>query len=80
MDSVFHLAAEMKLPGRAWLEYEVKARADGGSTIRQTAVFDPAGLLGLGYWYVIYPFHAAIFIGMLNSIATRAGAPHHDSR
>ena len=79
-NTLLRLAAEMKLPGRAWLEYEVKARAGGGSTIRQTAVFDPAGLLGLGYWYVIYPFHAAIFIGMLNSIATRAGAPHHDSR
>ena len=79
-NTLLRLAAEMKLPGRAWLEYEVKARADGGSTIRQTAVFDPAGLLGLGYWYVIYPFHAAIFGGMLNSIATRAGASHHDSR
>jgi uncharacterized protein YbjT (DUF2867 family) len=79
-NALLRLAAEMKLPGRAWLEYEVKARTDGGSTIRQTAVFDPAGLLGLGYWYAIYPLHSAIFSGMLSNIAQRAGTSHHDSR
>ena len=70
----------MKMLGRAWLEDEVKARADGGSTIRQTAVFDPAGLLGLGYWYAIYPLHAAIFRGMLTNIARRAGTSHQETR
>jgi len=65
------LVAEMKVPGRAWLEYEV-TDAPGGSVIRQTAVFDPAGLAGLAYWYGIYPLHAAIFRGMLAAIATRA--------
>jgi hypothetical protein len=58
----------MKLPGRAWLEFEVRP-TDRGSTVRQTAVFDPTGLLGLLYWYGIYPLHAAVFRGMLAGIA-----------
>jgi len=65
------LRAEMKLPGRAWLEFEVEP--DGaGSTLRQTAVFDPAGLAGLAYWYGIYPLHALVFCGMLAGIAREA--------
>ena len=71
-DVRLRLAAEMKLPGRAWLEFEVQPRGAGGSTIRQTAVFDPAGLPGLCYWYGIYPLHARIFGGMLRGIARRA--------
>ena len=67
------LAAEMKLPGRAWLEFEVTP--DGtGSMIRQTAVFDPVGLLGLAYWYAAYPLHQFVFTGMLRGIA-RSAAP-----
>lgn len=65
------LAAEMKLPGRAWLEFEVTP-AGGGAVIRQTAVFDPAGLGGLLYWYGVYPLHAFVFRGMLAAIARRA--------
>jgi hypothetical protein len=65
------LAAEMKLPGRAWLEFEVTP--DGaGSMIRQTAVFDPVGLLGLAYWYAVYPLHQLVFGGMLRGIARSA--------
>ncbi len=63
------LAAEMKLPGRAWLEFEVLAEGSG-SVIRQTAIFDPIGLFGLAYWYLIYPLHQIIFRGMLRSIAS----------
>ena len=70
------LVAEMKLPGRAWLEFEVTPHGKTGSTIRQTAVFDPAGLLGLSYWYGIYPLHAAIFNGMLRAIGRRAVSNH----
>jgi hypothetical protein len=70
-DHRLRLAAEMKLPGRAWLEFEVQA-SNGGSEIRQTAVFDPIGLSGLLYWYGIYPFHAWIFAGMLRALARRA--------
>ena len=65
------LVAEMKLPGRAWLEFEVEPTASG-SRIRQTAVFDPVGLTGLAYWYSVYPLHEFVFGGMLNGIATTA--------
>ena len=67
------LAAEMKVPGRAWLEFKVHPQ-DGGARIRQTAIFDSAGLLGLLYWYGIYPLHALVFRGMLRGIAQRAEA------
>ncbi|WP_425613370.1 SDR family oxidoreductase [Anatilimnocola sp. NA78] len=65
------LHAEMKLPGRAWLEFEVTP-CEEGSMIRQTAIFDPLGLLGLAYWYGIYPLHQFVFAGMLRNIARAA--------
>ena len=65
------LSAEMKLPGRAWLEFEVTAHRDG-ATIRQTAVFDPVGLGSLLYWYLLYPFHNVILSGMLRGIRKAA--------
>ena len=65
------LAAEMRLPGRAWLEFEVSE--DGGkSKIRQTAIFDPVGLAGLAYWYALYPLHQLVFAGMLKGVARAA--------
>jgi uncharacterized protein YbjT (DUF2867 family) len=78
-DSLLRLQAEMKLPGRAWLEFEVVGDSLH-STIRQTAIFDPRGLSGLLYWYALYPVHQWIFSGMLRRIAaasagtTRSGA------
>ena len=48
-DRLLRLCAEMKLPGRAWLQFEV-APAEGGSRITRRAVFDPLGLGGLLYW------------------------------
>lgn len=65
------LRAEMKVPGRAWLEFEVTP-IENGSRIRQTAIFDPAGLFGTFYWFALYPIHAFIFSGMLRGIARRA--------
>jgi uncharacterized protein YbjT (DUF2867 family) len=65
------LAAEMRLPGRAWLEFEVEPR-DGGSVLRQTATFDPLGLGGLAYWYGIWPLHQLVFEGMLRGLARAA--------
>jgi len=65
------LAAEMKLPGRAWLEFEV-VPAPGGALIHQTAVFEPVGLPGLLYWYALLPVHGLIFGGLLRAIARRA--------
>lgn len=69
------LAAEIKLPGRAWLEFEVTDNPDGpagGSRIRQTAEYDPIGLLGRAYWYATYPLHELVLAGMLRAIAARA--------
>jgi len=68
---MLRLRAEMKLPGRAWLEFEVTGCSDG-SVIRQTAIFDPVGLFGLAYWYAMYPFHFFIFAGMLRNIERAA--------
>ena len=69
-DRLLRLAAEMKLPGRAWLEFEVDGD-DHSSTIRQKAIFDPLGLWGRLYWYALLLVHRRIFQGMLNSIASR---------
>ena len=73
-DRALRLQAEMKLPGRAWLEFEVTP-CEHGSTIRQTAIFDPLGLSGLLYWYGIYPLHQCVLAGMLRRIALAATRP-----
>ena len=65
------LRAEMKLPGRAWLEFTVRPEG-AGSRIEQTATFDPHGLAGLLYWYSIYPLHEVVFGGMLRALARAA--------
>ncbi len=77
-DRLLRLAAEMKVPGRAWLEFEV-TECEGISTIRQTASFDPVGLFGLVYWYAMYPLHQFVFSGMLRNIC-RAIESHHDDQ
>ena len=70
-DQRLRLAAEMKLPGRAWLEFEVQPDGNG-ARLRQTATFDPLGLLGLAYWYGVWPLHQLVFAGMLRGIAKSA--------
>ena len=70
-DRILRLSAQMKVPGRAWLQFAVEPQSKG-STIRQTAIFDPAGLWGLVYWYSLYPVHRWIFAGMLRRIAALA--------
>jgi len=65
------LSAEMKLPGRAWLEFLVEPDGNG-SVITQTALFDPVGLPGILYWYGIYPLHQLVFVGMIRAIGRRA--------
>ncbi|MBX7246867.1 MAG: SDR family oxidoreductase [Candidatus Sumerlaeaceae bacterium] len=65
------LAAEMKLPGRAWLEFEVQQDGNG-ARLRQTATFDPLGLSGLAYWYGVWPLHQLVFAGMLRGLAHAA--------
>jgi len=68
---LLRFAAEMKLPGRAWLEFDVTGD-DSSAMIRQTAIFDPVGLVGLAYWYALYPLHLLVFGGMLRQIVDAA--------
>ena len=70
---LLRLAAEMRVPGRAWLQFEVTPE-NGGSLIRQTALFDPVGLGGLVYWYGLWGIHQLVFAGMLRNIAQAAMA------
>lgn len=74
-NSLLRLRAEMKVPGRAWLEFVVVPHESGASLLSQTALFAPKGLLGWLYWYAMVPFHAFIFSGMIDAIARLAESP-----
>lgn len=64
-DRSIRLRAEMKVPGNAWLEFDVEPQPDGTSRLNQCATFAPKGLSGLLYWYALYPTHRFIFSGMI---------------
>jgi len=70
-DRFLLLQAEMRLPGRAWLQFEIIDETHGVKLI-QTALFKPFGLGGLLYWYLLYPFHRLIFRDLLRAIAKEA--------
>ena len=70
---LLRLAAEMKIPGRLWLQFEVDPVGDGTSQIRQTTVFDPAGYVGLAYWYLFCPVHELVFAGVFRGVVRAAG-------
>ena len=70
--SLLRLRAEMRLPGRAWLEISVIPGPAGGSVYRQRAIFEPRGLAGQLYWKAISPFHHLIFGGMARNITGTA--------
>ena len=72
------LEAEMKVPGRAWLQFRVEAD-ETGSTIRQTAFFEPRGIVGRLYWYLLVPVHQFVFRGMLRGIAAAVAAAEGSS-
>ena len=75
---LLRLRAEMRLPGRAWLQFEIEEAGAGRSRIRQTALFDPVGVAGLAYWYGLFPIHSYVFKGLIEGIgraATSAEAP-----
>lgn len=72
---LIRLRAEMRVPGRAWLQFEAQPLAEGQSLISQTAFFEPKGLAGLLYWYALYPIHVLIFSGLIRRIAAIACAP-----
>lgn len=74
-NKLIRLRAEMKVPGRAWLEFEIQD-APGGCLAIQRAIFEPKGLWGILYWYSVYPVHGFIFQGMINEIVRRAETGH----
>ncbi len=69
---LIRLRAEMKVPGRAWLEFEARSSTSGQTRLRQTAFFEPKGLPGLLYWYALYPVHRLIFSGLIRRVGERA--------
>ncbi|GGN82720.1 SDR family oxidoreductase [Nocardia rhizosphaerihabitans] len=69
---LLRLRAEMRVPGRGWLELSVTPSVDGGAHYRQRALFEPHGLAGHLYWKALSPFHAAIFGGMARNITGAA--------
>jgi uncharacterized protein YbjT (DUF2867 family)/uncharacterized protein YndB with AHSA1/START domain len=71
-DRLLRLRAEMKVPGRAWLEFKVEPIDAGISRLSQSAFFAPRGLTGLLYWYLLYPIHALIFSGLAKNLALLA--------
>jgi uncharacterized protein YbjT (DUF2867 family) len=71
-DRLIRLRAEMKVPGKAWLEFQSIPQPDGKTLLTQTAFFAPRGLAGFLYWYLLYPIHSFIFSGMIRKVAARA--------
>ena len=66
------LRAEMRLPGRAWLQFEAQPEAGGHTKLVQTAFYEPRGLWGQLYWYAILPLHNIVFGRLIESIARAA--------
>lgn len=70
-DSLLRLRAEMKLPGSAWLQWEVRAENEG-SRLMQSSLFAPTGTIGALYWNLLYPVHNLMFGRLIRAIANRA--------
>lgn len=68
---LLRLRAEMKVPGKAWLQFDAIPE-DDGTRLVQTAIFDPRGLWGTLYWYSLYPVHRVMFERMVRELARRA--------
>lgn len=71
-DRMIRLRAEMKLPGAGWLQFEAQPLDDERTRLVQTVFFAPKGLLGILYWYLVYPAHKLIFARMIAMLAARA--------
>ena len=69
---LLRLRAEMKVTGRAWLEFQATDAGDQKTKLVQTAYFAPKGLFGLLYWYGLYPIHSLIFSSMIDHVAEDA--------
>ncbi len=71
-DQLIRLRAEMKLPGNAWLQFEIESIDENKTHLIQTAFFEPKGLWGVIYWYSIYFLHGYIFGGMIKDLKNKA--------
>ncbi len=71
---LMRLRAEMKVPGLAWLQFEVVAQPSRRNLVVQTAYFEPKGLPGLAYWYLLYPIHGWMFSHLIQKVVNRAEA------
>lgn len=71
-NKMLRLRAEMKVPGKAWLQFQSEETNNNKSILTQTAFYEPKGLWGLLYWYALYPLHGLIFRGMIRLIKTNA--------
>jgi uncharacterized protein YbjT (DUF2867 family) len=71
-DRLMRLRAEMKVPGKAWLQFESTPQPGGETVLTQTAYYAPKGFWGFVYWYAMWPFHAFLFDGLIRQIAARA--------
>jgi hypothetical protein len=71
-DLLIRLRAEMKVPGKAWLEFQSVPQPDGKTLLTQTAYFAPHGIAGFLYWYLLLPIHSFIFSGLIRKVAERA--------
>ncbi|MEO5589116.1 MAG: DUF2867 domain-containing protein, partial [Gemmatimonadaceae bacterium] len=77
---LIRLRAEMKVPGKAWLQFQAASRDDGATLLSQTAFFAPKGLVGWMYWYGLYPIHRIIFSGLIDEIAERVAEKSSQDR
>jgi hypothetical protein len=68
------LRAEMLAPGEAYLEFRVQVLPDGSTELRMTPSFEPRGIWGRIYWWIIAPSHSLLFRPMLKQMAKAAGA------
>jgi len=66
------LRAEMKIPGRAWLQFEARSLDLDQTQLIQTAFYAPKGLFGFLYWYFLYPLHSLIFSGLIRELKNLA--------
>ena len=71
---MIRLRAEMRVPGRAWLEFEAHSEAGTEVSLRQTAYCAPRGVFGLLYWYALYPILAVVFGRLIAALARKAEA------
>lgn len=65
---LLRLRAEMKVPGKSWLQFGVMPQETGNSQLSQTAYIAPKGIFGLLYWYILYPLHGLIFSGLIREL------------